>query len=55
MFGWLNSVRSLGCICREKIGPGNLEGFATFDLREASQIDGQVHGAGGLAIQDKKN
>ena len=55
MFGWLNSIRFLGCIGGEKIGPRNFEGLATFDGREASQIDGQVHRAGGFAIEHEKN
>jgi hypothetical protein len=55
MFAWLNSVRSLCRICREKIGPGNLEGLATFDLREPSQMDRKLHGTGSFAIQDEEN
>ena len=50
MFAWLHGVRFLRRICREKIAPGHLKGLATFDWRESSQINGQVHGAGGLAV-----
>jgi hypothetical protein len=51
MFAWLNGVRFLRRIGGEKIGSGDLESLTTFDLREASQIDGQVHGTGSFAIQ----
>ena len=55
MFAGLHSVRFQFGIRCEKIGPGNLQGLASFDLWEASQINGQVHCAGGLSIKHEKS